>query len=112
MGSVFSKRRKIQYRIRKTIKGSSQKPRLTVYKSNKSIYCQLIDDISGVTLASASSKGLKGSKSEQAAEVGKKIAAAAKSANISEAVFDRSGYIYHGRIKSVADGAREAGLKI
>jgi len=112
MNSKMNKRQKSKYRIRKSVSGTAAQPRLAVFKSNKSIYCQLIDDINGLTLASVSSKGLKGSKIEQATEVGKKIGAAAVAIKIDKAVFDRSGYIYHGRIKSVADGAREAGLKI
>ncbi len=110
MNSKLTKRRKVQFRIRKSLKGTGSKPRLAVFKSNKGIYCQLIDDVAGVTIANANSKGITGTKIEVAAEVGKKIGAAAKSANIDSIVFDRSGYVYHGRIKSLADGAREAGL--
>lgn len=107
---AFTKRQKIKYRIRKSVNGDSTRPRLAVYKSNKSIYCQLIDDVAGVTIASASSKGLSGSKAEQALQVGKAIGEKAKAANIEKVVFDRSGYIYHGRVKSLADGARQSGL--
>lgn len=106
-------RKRIHYRIRKKINGTAQKPRLSVFRSNKEIYCQLIDDISGVTLASASTKGLPKSanKVTQSYEVGKVIAERAKSINIDTVVFDRGGYLYHGRVKSLADGAREGGLK-
>lgn len=114
--SKEKRRKKIKMRIRKKVSGTSLTPRLAVYRSNKEIYCQLIDDTTGVTIAGASSKD-KGidagvSKIEQAKQVGKIIANKAQSANISQAVFDRSGYLYHGRIKSLADGAREGGLSI
>lgn len=103
-------------RIRKRITGVSAKPRLSVFRSNKQIYCQLIDDMRGETLAAASSKdeGIDQSltKSEQAAAVGKLIAERAKSANIDQVYFDRSGYLYHGRVKALAEGAREGGLKL
>ncbi len=105
------RRQKIRYRIRKKIKGTAERPRLAVFRSNKSIYAQLIDDLSGHTLASASSKGLSGNKSEQAAEVGKKLAAQATAAGIESVVFDRAGYLFHGRVKALADSAREGGLK-
>lgn len=106
-------RKRIHYRIRKRIQGTATKPRLSVFRSNKEIYCQLIDDVNGVTLASASSKGLNypGNKVLQSAEVGKVIAAKAISSGIDAIVFDRGGYLYHGRVKGLADGAREAGLK-
>ena len=103
------KRKRIQLRVRKKIKGTAALPRLSVFRSNKSIYCQLIDDVNGKTLAAAQSTG-KGKKSEQAKETGKALAEKAKAANISEVVFDRSGYLYHGRIKALAEGAREGGL--
>lgn len=110
-----ARRQKIRYRIRKKVQGTAEKPRLAVYRSNTDIYVQLINDIAGVTLASATSlaKGKKstGSKIEQAALVGKKIAEIALSKGISEVAFDRGGYLYHGRIKSLADAAREGGLK-
>ena len=108
-------RKRIHYRIRKSIKGTASVPRLSVFRSNKAIYCQLIDDVNGVTLGSASTmnesvdKGK--NKSEQAKAVGKLIGEAALANNISSVVFDRSGYLYHGRVKALADGAREAGLK-
>lgn len=106
-------RQRIKQRVRRKIKGTPERPRLSVYRSNKGIYCQLIDDTNGVTITSASSleDGLKGKKVDQAQEVGKKIANKALSANCSEVVFDRNGYLYHGRVKSLAEGAREGGLK-
>jgi len=99
-------------RIRKTLKGTAERPRLCVFKSLKNIYAQLIDDTTGKTIAAVSSLGDVKDKSgkEAATEVGKLIAAKAKEKKIEKVVFDRSGYLYHGRIKSVADGAREAGL--
>lgn len=106
------KRRKVRYRIRKGISGTPAKPRLSVFKSNNHIYCQLIDDVNGVTLASASSrKNDAGTRVERAAAVGKQIAEAAKGKNISSVVFDRGGFLYHGRIKALADAAREDGLQ-
>lgn len=112
MSVKLTPRKKIQLRIRKSIKGTAEKPRLTVFRSNKAIYCQLVDDLSGQTLASASSKGMAAgtAKSDIAKQVGTMIAEKAKDLNISNVVFDRAGYIYHGRIKALADGAREAGL--
>jgi len=110
--SKENKRRRIHLRIRKRLKGTSERPRLAVYRSNKDIYCQLIDDVNSVTLAATSSKEVKeGNKSEQAAMVGKQIADIAKQSNIETVVFDRGGYLYHGRVKALADGARENGLK-
>lgn len=109
------KRNRIKSRVRGKIKGSSSLPRLSVYKSNKEIYAQLVDDIDGKTLASASSreKGVdaKGTKTEISLAVGKKIAEKAKAAGIENIVFDRNGFVYHGRVKALADGAREGGLK-
>jgi large subunit ribosomal protein L18 len=112
MDNKLYNRTRIKYRIRKKVSGTSTKPRLSVFRSNKEIYCQLIDDVNGVTINSASSKGLKlsGNKIAIAAEVGKLIASKAKSSNIEKIVFDRGGYLYHGRVKSLADGAREGGL--
>ena len=100
-------------RIRKTIKGTEATPRLSIFRSNKEIYCQLIDDVNGVTLASATSTdaNVEGSKTDQAKNVGKLIADKAKEMNVETVVFDRGGYLYHGRVKAVADGARENGLK-
>lgn len=108
------KRAKIKRRIRKTVYGSSERPRLSVYRSNKEIYAQIINDDAGLTLASASSansKATKGkTKSEAAIIVGKELAEKAKKAGVESVVFDRNGYQYHGRVKSLADGAREGGL--
>ncbi len=104
-------RKRLHLRIRNKISGTAERPRLSVYRSNKLIYCQLIDDQKGMTLASASSRSVQGSKSEQAVEVGKIIAERAKASGIEAVVFDRGGYRYHGRVKSLADGAREGGLK-
>lgn len=107
------RRRKIHWRIRRKVAGTATKPRLSVYRSNKEIYCQLIDDVNGNTLAAATSLNAKlsGTKSEQASEVGKLIAEKAKALNIEAVVFDRGGYLYHGRVKALAEGAREGGLK-
>jgi large subunit ribosomal protein L18 len=109
------RRTKIRARIRKTIKGTAECPRLSVFRSNKDIYVQVIDDITGTTLVAASSResGVDGKlkKVDQSVEVGKLIAQKAKSIGISAVVFDRGGYLYHGRVKALADGAREAGLK-
>ena len=106
---------KIKFRIRKKIQGVAARPRLAVFRSNKSIYCQLIDDSKGITLASTSSKvdtvDKTVNKTLQAKSVGTMIAEKAKSLNIEQVVFDRGGNLYHGRIKSLADGAREGGLK-
>lgn len=104
-------RQRIHLRVRKKMSGTQERPRLSVYRSNKSIYCQIIDDLSGRTLAAASSKEATGTKIEQAMEVGKMIAERAQAAGVSVVVFDRSGYLYHGRVKSLADGAREGGLQ-
>lgn len=113
MISKAQKKQKIKYRIRKKVSGTSERPRLSVYRSNKAIYCQLIDDKSGVTLTQASSKNVEAgaNKTETAKSVGTLIAEKAKSINIESVVFDRNGYLYHGRVKSLADGAREGGLK-
>jgi large subunit ribosomal protein L18 len=109
-----ARRKRIHYRIRKKMEGTSDRPRLCVYRSNKQIYCQLIDDLSGVTLASASSRdeGVAGTnKSEVARQVGELIGSKAQSLEIGEVVFDRGGYLYHGRVKALAEGARSKGLK-
>ena len=102
-------------RVRKSLSGTAERPRLVVFRSNTGIEAQLVDDLSGKTLAAASSlhlkKSFKGGKKEQAAEVGKALADAAKKAKIEAAVFDRAGYLYHGRVKALADAAREGGLK-
>jgi large subunit ribosomal protein L18 len=101
-------------RIRGKVAGTAERPRLAVFRSNKGIFAQLVDDESGRTLASASWTALgkgDGSKTEQATEVGKALAAAAKAAGIERAVFDRGGYLFHGRVKALAEGAREGGLQ-
>jgi large subunit ribosomal protein L18 len=103
-------------RVRKRVFGTADRPRLVVFRSNRGIEAQLVDDVEGKTVAAASwlslKKSLKGRKSEQAAEVGKLLAQNAKKAEIEEAVFDRGGYLYHGRVKALAEGAREGGLKL
>ena len=113
--SVRQARERRHRRVRKTLSGTAERPRLVVFRSNKGIEAQLVDDIAGKTLAASSSLGLKksfkGNKIEQAAEVGKALAATAKSAGIETAVFDRGGYLYHGRVKALAAAAREGGLK-
>lgn len=110
------RRFRIKKRVRKVLKGTAERPRLSVFRSNKQIYAQLIDDLAGKTIVSSSSrsKELAGqvvTKTEKAKIVGKLIAEKAKEAGISEIVFDRNGYLYHGRIKSLAESARESGLK-
>ena len=111
------RRQRIKYRIRKRLSGSESRPRMTVFRSNKQIYVQLVDDVSGQTLASASSKekeiaSQKVNKIDQAKLVGKRIAEIAKEKGIETVVFDRNGYLYHGRVKNLADAARENGLKL
>ena len=110
------RRQKLRWRIRTTVSGTAAKPRLSVFRSNKDIYAQLIDDKQGMTLAAASSREKNifsegGNKVDKAAKVGRMIAERAKAAGIDMCVFDRGGYLYHGRVKSLADGAREGGLK-
>ncbi len=107
-------RNRIKRRVRGKIHGTSECPRLSVFRSNKQIYAQIIDDRAGRTLAAAGSLGAddaKGPKLDQAAAVGQMIAEKAKAAGIESVVFDRNGYLYHGRVKSLAEAAREAGLK-
>jgi large subunit ribosomal protein L18 len=102
-------------RVRAKIAGTSERPRLVVFRSNRGIFAQLVDDETGRTLASAGWKslaGATGSKTEQARDVGKALAAAAKKADIDRCVFDRGGYLYHGRVKALAEGAREGGLQL
>jgi large subunit ribosomal protein L18 len=116
MDKKFIKKKKIQYRIRKKVVGSAQKPRLSVFRSNSDIYVQLIDDVDGKTIASASSRdkdisAQKGTKIEKSKLVGAAIARKATELGINDCTFDRGGNLYHGRVKSVADGAREGGLK-
>ncbi|WP_264566656.1 50S ribosomal protein L18 [Flavobacterium sp. N3904] len=108
------RRQRIRFRIRKTISGTATNPRLSVFRSNKEIYAQLIDDVNGVTLLAASSREKeigKGTNVEVATAVGKLVAEKALKAGIDVVTFDRGGYLYHGRIKSLAEGARAAGLK-
>ncbi len=112
----LDRRTRIKYRVRKKVSGTPEKPRLSVFRSNKDIYAQVIDDLEGKTLAAASSLNKevaekKLSKTEKAREVGKMVAERAKEAGIETIVFDRGGYLYHGRVKSLAEGAREGGLK-
>lgn len=107
-------RQKRHARVRSRISGTAKRPRLNVFRSNVNIYAQLIDDVAGVTLASASTlnkDNQSGTKTEQAKKVGLALAKAAAEKGISEVVFDRGGYLYHGRIQALADGAREGGLK-
>ena len=116
MDAKVIRRQKIRYRIRRKIAGTEQKPRFSVFRSNTDIYVQLIDDVSGKTLAAASSKdkeiaAQKGTKIEKSKLVGAAVARKAAELGIKDVVFDRSGYLYHGRVKSVADGAREGGLQ-
>lgn len=114
--SKTERRQRIKSRIRKIVSGTSSQPRLAVFRSNNEIYAQLIDDVNAVTIASASSRDKEisaaaGTKSEKATLVGKTIAEKALKAGIDTISFDRGGYLYHGRVKSLAEGAREAGLK-
>jgi large subunit ribosomal protein L18 len=111
---VLEARKRRHRRVRGRVQGTAERPRLVVSRSNRGIGAQLVDDLEGKTLASASwvglAKSFKGAKSEQAAEVGKLLAKNAKAAGIDACVFDRAGYLYHGRVKALADGAREGGL--
>lgn len=116
MATVKSDRRqRIKYRVRKKVSGTTEKPRLSVFRSNARIYAQLIDDTKGTTLAAASSVDLGLSKVsvnlEDAKQVGAKLAEKALAAGVSTVVFDRNGYLYHGKVKALAEGAREGGLK-
>jgi len=109
------RRARIKHRIRKTVEGTADRPRLAVYRSNKEIYAQLINDDNGATVAAVGSlknaEAHKGTKIEQAAVVGRLIAEKAKEAGVENVIFDRGGFLYHGRVKALADAAREAGLK-
>lgn len=110
------RRYRIKKRIRKVVSGTAERPRLNVFRSNKQIYAQLIDDLSGKTLMAVSSlnkdfAGAEGTKVEMAEKIGKAIAAKAIASGITAVVFDRNGYLYHGRVKQLADAAREGGLK-
>ena len=112
--TVRKARERRHQRVRGKVSGTAERPRLVVFRSNRGIEAQLVDDLEGKTLAAASwlhLKKFKGSKSEQAKEVGKLLAANAKQAGVETVVFDRGGYLYHGRVKALADAAREGGLK-
>jgi large subunit ribosomal protein L18 len=113
--TVRKARQRRHRRVRGRVIGTAERPRLVVSRSNRGISAQLVDDAAGRTVASAGwlqlAKGFKGTKTEQAAEVGKQLAAAAKEAGVEAVVFDRAGYLYHGRVKALAEGAREGGLK-
>ena len=100
------------FRVRKKVNGTAERPRLVIFRSLKHIYAQIVDDVQRKTLMTVSDSGIEGGKkTEKSAEVGKQIAAKAKAAGITQVVFDRAGYKYHGRVKAVADGAREGGLE-
>ena len=107
------RRIRIKAHIRHKVTGTAQRPRLSVFRSNTQIYAQVIDDVNGVTIASASSLGLKDkvTKTEQAAKVGTMVAKVAQEAGITNVIFDRNGYLYHGRVKQLAEAARVGGLK-
>jgi len=112
--SKLERRQRIKYRIRKIVNGTAEQPRLSVFRSNKEIYAQLVDDVTGTTIVSVSSRDkdiTSSSKGEKAAAVGKTIAEKASKAGIEKISFDRNGYLYHGRVKVLAEAAREAGLK-
>ncbi|MFO7258945.1 MAG: 50S ribosomal protein L18 [Bacteroidota bacterium] len=111
-GKSLSRRRRIRYGIRKKVSGTSERPRLSVFRSNRGIYAQLIDDTKGVTLAAASTAtiGEKSLNVTTSKAVGKKLAELARSSGIEKVVFDRGGYLYHGNVKALAEGAREGGL--
>lgn len=116
MATKLTRRQKVKYRVRKKVSGTSESPRMSVFRSNKQIYVQLIDDTNGKTIVAASSRQLKLNDSKQtkieaAKIVGKDIADKAKGAGVSTVTFDRNGYLYHGRVKALADAARENGLK-
>lgn len=112
MISKIERRNKIKTRIRGKVSGTAARPRMSVFRSNKQIYVQLIDDLAGKTIVATSSKGIEeGTKIEIAAKVGQAIAEKALAAGITEVVFDRNGYLFHGRVKSLADAARTGGLK-
>lgn len=112
MTTKLERRIKIKYRVRNKISGTAARPRMSVFRSNKQIYAQVINDLEGKTLASASSLGLEAMpKIEQAEKVGELVAKKAIEAGVTTVVFDRNGYLYHGRVKSLADAARKGGLK-
>jgi large subunit ribosomal protein L18 len=112
--STREARKRRHRRVRGKIAGTAERPRLAVFRSNLGIYAQLVDDVGGRTVAAASwhdlPKSFKGTKTEQANDVGKRLAAAASKAGVEACVFDRAGYLYHGRVKALAEGAREGGL--
>lgn len=111
MSAKTERRNKIKFRVRNKISGTTERPRMSVFRSNKQIYVQIIDDLEGKTVAAASSLGMeKMPKQQQAAKVGELIAQKAKEAGITTVVFDRNGYLYHGRVKELADAARKGGL--
>jgi len=99
------------FRVRKRVNGTAERPRLVVFRSDKHIYAQLVDDNAQRTLMTVTDNGLEGKKVEKSFEVGKKVASLAKERGVTSIVFDRGGYLYHGRVKAVADGAREGGLE-
>ena len=112
--TVRQARERRHRRVRGKVAGTAERPRLTVFRSNRGVFAQLVDDSSGKTLAGASwvtVKGLEGSKTDQARAVGRAIAEAAKKVGVESVVFDRGGYLYHGRVRALAEGAREGGLK-
>ena len=115
MASKEEGRERRKHRIRKKISGTGERPRLTVFRSNKQIYCQVIDDATGATIVSAGSLGrehaAEGGKAATAAQVGEAVASLCKEKGITKVVFDRNGYIYHGRVRALADGARKGGLE-
>ena len=116
MDQKVIRRQKLRWRIRAKVQGTAQKPRLSVFRSNKDIYAQLIDDATGTTLAAANSRQAdivahKGNKVEKSVMVGKVLAQKALALGVETCVFDRGGYLYHGRVKAISDGAREGGLK-
>ena len=117
MGALTPRQARMRrhHRLRRHVTGTAERPRLVVFRSNRGIEAQLVDDLSGKTLAAANhgalAKSFKGSKTDQAAEVGKSLAAAAKKAGVETVVFDRGGFLYHGRVKALADAAREGGLE-
>lgn len=115
MAQKLSRRQKIKFSIRKKLSGTSERPRLSVFRSNRAIYAQIIDDNQAITIVSASTldidKNLKSTNVEVATQIGKKLAQKATEKGIQSVVFDRNGYLYHGKVKALAEGAREGGLK-
>jgi large subunit ribosomal protein L18 len=116
MDAKVLRRQKIKYNVRKKISGTAARPRLSVFRSNLEIYVQLVDDVAGITLAAASSKekdivAQKVNRVQKSKLVGASIARKAAALGLSDVVFDRGGYLYHGRVKAIAEGAREGGLK-